>query len=185
MMQAMHMSTPSQTSHRSELLGPDRLSYTPTLSCVMPAYNEAANLGELVPQVLHTLQSLSPSVELILVNDGSRDTTADVVDQLCDAHREVVGIHLSRNFGKEAALMAGIDAARGEVVVLMDSDGQHPASLVSQMLQRWREGADVVYAIRRTRHDQTRLHIGLTGLFYKLINMGNPVQIPANAATSA
>ena len=75
----------------------------------------------------------------------------------------------------------GIDAARGEVVVLMDSDGQHPVGLVGQMLQRWREGADVVYAIRRTRHDQSALQAGLTGLFYRLINAGNRVQIPANA----
>jgi glycosyltransferase involved in cell wall biosynthesis len=92
-----------------------------------------------------------------------------------------VGINLSRNFGKEAALTAGLDAARGEVVVLMDSDGQHPVSLVSEMLKRWREGSDVVYAIRRTRDDQSALHAGLTGLFYKLINTGNRVKIPAHA----
>jgi len=176
MMHTMHMSTPPQP-----LLGSDRFQYTPTLSCVMPAYNEAANLGELVPQVLAALQTLGSQIELILVNDGSRDATADVIDTLCQTHHEVVGIHLSRNFGKEAALMAGIDAARGEVVVLMDSDGQHPVSLVSSMLQHWREGADVVYAIRRTRHDQSRLQIGLTGLFYRLINMGNRVKIPAHA----
>jgi glycosyltransferase involved in cell wall biosynthesis len=92
-----------------------------------------------------------------------------------------VGINLSRNFGKEAALMAGVDAARGEVVVLMDADGQHPVSLVADMLQRWREGSDVVYAIRRTRDDQSALHAGLTGLFYTLINMGNRVKIPPHA----
>jgi glycosyltransferase involved in cell wall biosynthesis len=176
MMRAMQMPLPPQT-----LLGSDRFQYTPTLSCVMPAYNEAANLAELVPQVLTTLQALGSQIELILVNDGSRDATGSVIDALSQTHREVVGIHLSRNFGKEAALMAGIDAARGEVVVLMDSDGQHPVSLVSQMLQRWRDGADVVYAIRRTRHDQSKLQIGLTGLFYKLINLGNRVQIPAHA----
>jgi glycosyltransferase involved in cell wall biosynthesis len=159
----------------------DRFQYTPTLSCVMPAYNEGKNLGILVPQVLQNLQALGSQIEIVLVNDGSRDDTAQVIEALCQAHREVVGLNLSRNFGKEAALTAGIDAARGEVVVLMDSDGQHPVSLVADMLTRWREGADVVYAIRRTRADQSALQAGLTGLFYKLINMGNRVQIPAHA----
>ena len=160
---------------------PDRFHYTPTVSCVMPAYNEGLNLGSLIPKVLQSLQALGSQVEIVLVNDGSRDNTAEVIQQLCAQHPEVVGINLSRNFGKEPALMAGIDAARGEVVVLMDSDGQHPVSLVADMLQRWREGSDVVYAIRRTRDDQSALHAGLTGMFYQLVNMGNRVQIPAHA----
>jgi polyisoprenyl-phosphate glycosyltransferase len=147
----------------------------------MPAYNEEANLGSLVPEVLKSLQALGGRVEIIVVNDGSKDNTAKVIQALCDAHPEVVGVNLSRNFGKEPALSAGLDAAQGDVVVIMDSDGQHPVSLVPDMLQRWREGADVVYAIRRTRHDQSALQAGLTGLFYRLINAGNRVQIPANA----
>ena len=154
---------------------------TPSLSCVMPAYNEEANLGSLVPEVLKSLQALGGRVEIIVVNDGSKDNTAKVIQALCDAHPEVVGVNLSRNFGKEPALSAGLDAAQGDVVVIMDSDGQHPVSLVPDMLQRWREGADVVYAIRRTRNDQSALQAGLTGLFYRLINAGNRVQIPANA----
>jgi len=135
----------------------------------------------LVPEVLKSLQALGGRVEIIVVNDGSKDNTAKVIQALCDAHPEVVGVNLSRNFGKEPALSAGLDAAQGDVVVIMDSDGQHPVSLVSDMLQRWREGADVVYAIRRTRNDQSALQAGLTGLFYRLINAGNRVQIPANA----
>jgi glycosyltransferase involved in cell wall biosynthesis len=159
----------------------DRFQYTPTLTCVMPAYNEGKTLGSLVPQVLQALQALSSQVEIVLINDGSRDDTLQVIEALCQAHLEVVGINLSRNFGKEAALTAGIDAARGEVVVLMDSDGQHPVSLVAEMMRRWREGSDVVYAIRRTRDDQSALHAGLTGMFYKFINAGNRVKIPAHA----
>ena len=147
----------------------------------MPAYNEEANLGSLVPEVLKSLKALGGRVEIIVVNDGSKDNTAKVIQALCDAHPEVVGVNLSRNFGKEPALSAGLDAAQGDVVVIMDSDGQHPVSLVPDMLQRWREGADVVYAIRRTRHDQSALQAGLTGLFYRLINAGNRVQIPAHA----
>jgi len=169
----MHPNAPSP--------GPDRFQYTPTLSCVMPAYNEADNLASVVPQVLQALQALGTPVEIVLVNDGSRDDTASVMRELCAAHPEVVALNLSRNFGKESALMAGIDAARGEVVVLMDADGQHPVALVAQMLQHWRSGADVVYAIRRTRDDQSALHAGLTRLFYRLVNLGNRVPIPAHA----
>jgi len=168
----MHDIRPSHTVSKTS---------TPSLSCVMPAYNEGANLGSLVPEVLKSLQALGGRVEIIVVNDGSKDNTAKVIQALCDAHPEVVGVNLSRNFGKEPALSAGLDAAQGDVVVIMDSDGQHPVSLVPDMLQRWREGADVVYAIRRTRNDQSALQAGLTGLFYRLINAGNRVQIPAHA----
>jgi glycosyltransferase involved in cell wall biosynthesis len=101
--------------------------------------------------------------------------------QLCATYPELVYLKLSRNFGKEPALTAGIEAALGDVVVLMDGDGQHPVSLVPDMLSLWREGSDVVYAIRRTRHDQSSLQVTLTGWFYKLVNLGNRVKIPANA----
>lgn len=154
---------------------------SPSISCVMPAFNEARNLGRVVPQLLATLSALSTQIELIVVDDGSRDDTQQVMQTLCAAHREVVYLLLSRNFGKEPALTAGLDAARGDVVVLMDADGQHPAALLPEMLQKWRQGADVVYAVRKTRDDQSRLQANLTGLFYKLVNFGNRVQIPANA----
>ena len=108
----------------------------------MPAYNEGANLGTLVPEVLKSLQALGERVEIILINDGSKDNTAQVIQALCVAHPEIVGVNLSRNFGKEPALSAGLDAAQGDVVVLLESDGQHPVSLVADTLQRWREGAD-------------------------------------------
>ena len=159
----------------------DRATLSPSLSCVMPAYNEARNLGQVVPQVLDVLRSLSARVELILINDGSRDDTARVARALCAVHPEVVLVQLSRNFGKEAALTAGLDAAHGDVVVLMDADGQHPPALLGEMLHRWRQGIDVVYAVRRTREDQSRLHVHLAGLFYKLINWGSRVEIPAHA----
>ena len=159
----------------------DRATSTPSISCVMPAYNEARNLGVIVPQVLAALRALSQRVELVVVNDGSRDDTAAVARALCAAHPEVVLVQLSRNFGKEAALTAGLDTARGDVVVLMDADGQHPAGMLGDMLQKWRQGSDVVYAVRRTREDQSRLHAGLTSLFYKLINWRNRVEIPPHA----
>jgi len=152
-----------------------------SISCVMPAYNEARNLERVVPRVLAALGELSDAVELIVVDDGSRDDTVTAVRALAAAHPQVVLLALSRNFGKEAALTAGLEAARGDVVALMDADGQHPPALLADMLARWRGGADVVYAVRRTRADQSRLHAGLAGLFYKFINWGNRVEIPAHA----
>ena len=147
---------------------PLRATQFPAISCVIPAFNEGANLRRLTRAVLGTLAALSDRLELIVVDDGSRDDTAQVMRALCAAHPEVVYIQLSRNFGKEAALTAGLEAARGEVVVLMDADGQHPTKLLPEMLQQWRQGADVVYAVRQTRADQSGLQAGLTGQ----VNMG-------------
>ena len=158
-----------------------RSNLSPSISCVLPAFNEARNLTEVVPKVLAVLATLSSQVELIVVDDGSRDDTTQVMQQLCARHPAVVYLKLSRNFGKEPALTAGLDAARGDVVILMDADGQHPASLLPYMLQQWKHGADVVYAVRKTRNDQSSLHISLTALFYTLVNWGSRVKIPANA----
>ena len=151
------------------------------LSCVMPAYNEARNLPTVVPAVLAVLRTLARQVELIIVNDGSRDDTARVAAGLCQQHPEVVLLDLSRNFGKEAAMTAGLEAAQGDAIFLMDADGQHPVDLLPQMLAHWQQGLDVVYAVRRNRQDQSALHGWLTGRFYQLINWGNRVQIPPNA----
>ena len=159
----------------------NRQNLSPSISCVIPAFNEARNLSKLLADILATLTGLSERVELIVVDDGSRDDTASVMQSVCRQHPQVVYLKLSRNFGKEPALTAGIEAAQGDVVVLMDGDGQHPVSLVPDMLAKWREGSDVVYAIRSTRHDQSNLQITLTGWFYKLVNLGNRVKIPANA----
>jgi polyisoprenyl-phosphate glycosyltransferase len=153
----------------------------PSISCVIPAYNEARSLGALVPVILTSLQTLSARVEVIVVDDGSRDDTSAVMHDLCAHYPQVNYLKLSRNFGKEPALTAGIDAAQGDVVILMDGDGQHPVSLLPEMLAKWRDGSDVVYAVRRTRDDQSGLQITLTSWFYKLVNLGNRVKIPPNA----
>ncbi len=147
----------------------------------MPAFNEARNLGVVVPRVLAALAPLSQTVELIVVDDGSRDNTREVAQQLASQHPQLVYVRLSRNFGKEHALTAGIDAARGDVVILMDADGQHPTALLADMIGKWREGADVVYAVRQSRVDQSNLQIRLTRWFYTLVNWGNRVKIPPDA----
>ena len=158
-----------------------RMAQLPKISCVMPAYNEAGNLGQVVPHVLEALSKLSSQIELIIVNDGSRDATAQVLNNLCAKHPQLVAVNLSRNFGKEAAITAGLDATQGDVVVIMDADGQHPANLLAEMLKKWKHGNDVVYAVRKSRDDQSWLHVSFTKLFYKLINWRSRVKIPANA----
>ena len=158
-----------------------RSNRSPSISCVIPAFNEARNLGPLIPQIVKTLHALSDRVEVLVVDDGSRDDTQAVMTSLCEAHPEVVYLKLSRNFGKEPALTAGLDACRGDIVYLMDADGQHPMGLLPEMLEKWQAGADVVYAVRKTRDDQSGLQVSLTGLFYKMVNFGNRVKIPANA----
>ena len=89
----------------------------------MPAYNESSGLAPVVERVLAVLKTLSPAVEILIVNDGSRDNTAAVARALCQVHTQVKLLELSRNFGKEAALTAGLEEARGDVVVIMDADG--------------------------------------------------------------
>ena len=159
----------------------DRIKALPSISCIMPAYNEAANLPHIIPQTLSALRSLSSRVELIVVDDGSMDATVSVMKEMCKKFSEIVFVELSRNFGKENALSAGIDAAQGDVVILMDSDGQHSSTLIAQMFHHWQNGFDVVYAVRKKRDDQSKLQAKLTRIFYKLINWGGKFKIPENA----
>lgn len=159
----------------------DRIKALPSISCIMPAYNEAANLPHIIPQTLSVLRSLSSRVELIVVDDGSMDATVSVMKEMCKKFSEIVFVELSRNFGKENALSAGIDAAQGDVVILMDSDGQHSSTIIAQMFHHWQNGFDVVYAVRKKRDDQSKLQAKLTRIFYKLINWGGKFKIPENA----
>lgn len=126
------------------------------------------------------LASLTDAFEIVVVNDGSRDRTRDVVlgaAEECHVHY----LELSRNFGKEAAVTAGLDAARGDVVVLLDADFQHPLELVPRMLERWYAGADVVYGVRRDRTDETLVKRGGAGLLGWILSFGMGVEIPRNA----
>jgi glycosyltransferase involved in cell wall biosynthesis len=153
----------------------------PSLSCVIPAFNEAASVGATLASLLANVRPLFERIEVIVVDDGSRDATSAIVERLAHEIPELVLLRLSRNFGKEAALTAGIEAARGDLVLFVDADGQHPLELVPAMLEGWRHGADVVYGVRRVRNDQSRLHARLAQTFYRLINWGSPIDIPAGA----
>jgi glycosyltransferase involved in cell wall biosynthesis len=150
------------------------------MSCVVPCHNEARNLDLLLPMVGEALTRLSESWEVILVDDGSTDHTAAVMQDWAElpGYRS---IELSRNFGKEAALTAGLQAARGDVVVMMDADLQHPVALLAEMVAKWRAGADVVYAQRTSRADEPVLKRTGTRLFYSLLNRFHRFRIPEGA----
>ena len=157
-----------------------RAGATPSISCVLPCYNEARNLPGLLRDLRPVLDALSPRWEIVLVDDGSRDETAAVVQPFL-AEGGVRFLSLSRNFGKEAALSAGLDHARGDVVVMLDADGQHPLDLLPRMLDGWRRGADTVCAVRETRADESWAKRQGTALFYRIVNAGSPLPIPRDA----
>ena len=152
----------------------------PAISCVVPAFNEAANLGLLLTGLTEQLATLTDRWEVLIVDDGSRDATPATVAPWL-TRPGVRYLRLSRNFGKEAALTAGIDRAEGEVVLLMDADLQHPASLVPEMVSAWIGGADMVCAARASRSDEGWLKRIGTAIFYRLVNHNSAVPIPVDA----
>ncbi|MEO8311887.1 MAG: glycosyltransferase family 2 protein, partial [Caldimonas sp.] len=153
---------------------------SPSISCILPALNEGASLHALLAELSKELRRHFERWEIIVVNDGSSDDTELKVAPWLKG-RGVRYVSLSRNFGKEAALTAGLDRARGDLVLLMDADLQHPPALVAQMLRAWREGADMVYTVRATRGDESFLKKLGTRVFYRVVNAGSAVPIPANA----
>lgn len=123
----------------------------PLLSVVVPAHNEAAGIEHTVDVLRTLLDTLGVLWEIIVVDDGSQDDTFARVRALGANDARVRGVRLSRNFGKEAALLAGLEASRGDAVVTLDADLQHPPALIPQMLAAWREGARIVHAVKRRR----------------------------------
>lgn len=161
------------------------------LSCVIPGKNEAVNLRQLLPMLSARLSDVcgpDGRWEIIVVDDGSRDDTVATVQPWVQAdHPDIPDgcgvrlLELSRNFGKEAALTAGMQAATGDAVVLMDADLQHPPELVPTLVEHWRSGADMVYTVRRNRDDETALKRVGTAWFYGLMNSGDRFEVPSGA----
>lgn len=139
------------------------------ISIVIPVFEEASHLEASFERIRVVLEQESIESEWILVDDGSRDTTWEVMSRLANRWPRVKALRLSRNFGKEAALCAGLDAANGEAVVTIDADLQHPPELISEMVCRWREGGvDIVEAVKVDRHHDGFLKRSTADLFYRI-----------------
>lgn len=152
----------------------------PDISVVLPVYNEEAGLPELHRRVVEVLAAQGWSYEVIFVNDGSRDRSWPRILELANADRHVCGINLSRNFGHQIAITAGVEFSRGATVVVMDSDLQDPPELIPVLHAKHREGFDVVYAQRRTREGETWFKEFTAKLFYRLIRRMTTIDIPVD-----
>lgn len=152
----------------------------PVLSLVCPMYNEETALPHFVERIEAVLAPLLADFEVVCINDGSRDGTLDALRAWAAREPRVKVVDLSRNFGKEAALSAGLDFSTGRAVVPIDVDLQDPPELISQMLELWREGYDVVLAARHDRSSDPRLKRATAGWFYKLMARISDIDIPEN-----
>lgn len=151
----------------------------PTFSIVVPLYNEAANVAPLLERI-EAVAASEPGTdyEIVLVNDGSTDGTLEAIRTEMQRRSGIVLVNLSRNFGHQLAATAGIEIATGDAVILMDGDLQDPPELVGAFLQKWRDGYDVVYAVRRTRKGESRFKLWTARLFYRVIKRLTKVAIP-------
>ena len=146
----------------------------PELSVVLPMYNEEGVAQMALDEVRGQLERLSTSYEILCIDDGSLDGTLSALAAAASADERIRPVVLSRNYGKEAALAAGLSAARGEAVLLMDSDLQHPPDLIPEMVSKWREGFDVVNAVKSDRGEEGMTYRFMAWLFYRLMGSENP-----------
>jgi glycosyltransferase involved in cell wall biosynthesis len=150
------------------------------ISCVLPVYNEVAVLQRLVAALQEAFADSEVDYELIFVDDGSGDGSAELLDELAGLNPRIVVLHFSRNFGHQAAVQAGLESARGDAVIVMDSDMQDdPASLL-RFVEKWRQGFDVVYAVRMNRKESWWKRL-LFAAFYRLLRAISQTPIPADA----
>lgn len=150
------------------------------LSVVVPAYNEQEVLPEFHRRLTSVLERMRISSEVVYVNDGSTDRTIDLLRALRTVDPRVTIVDLSRNFGKEAALTAGLDHAVGEAVVVIDADLQDPPELIPQLVAEWQAGFDMVYARRTARDGETAMKKTSAALFYRVIRAISKVEIPSD-----
>ncbi|MGI8571036.1 MAG: glycosyltransferase family 2 protein [Solirubrobacteraceae bacterium] len=149
------------------------------LSVVAPVYNEEGTIGEFYSRVCSALQGVP--FELVLVDDGSTDGSSVELETLAAGDPRVRVVYLSRNFGHQTALTAGLDHARGDAVVMLDADLQDPPELIVRMLDHWRAGCDVVYAVREQRDGESRFKLTTAAWFYKLFDKLAQVELQHNS----
>ncbi len=156
------------------------MTLIPELSIIIPVYNEAENLAYLFERLLTVLDHLGQSYEVICVNDGSRDQTLNQLVLYHQQYPQIKVIDLSRNFGKDIALTAGIDYAQGQAVIPLDADLQDPPELIADLVAKWQDGFDIVYATRRSRSGETWLKQLTAKAFYRTLGRMTQIEIPAN-----
>ena len=168
-MQASHLGLPPTPS-----LATDR----PYLTVVAPVFNEEQTLPHFYERLLRVLEGLGETFEMVLVDDGSRDGSARVLRGLHERDHRIRVVRFSRNFGHQAAISAGLAHARGQGVVIIDSDLQDPPEVIAALVERWRAGAEVVYAQRTKRPGETRFKLLTAALFYRVIRRLTAMDIP-------
>jgi polyisoprenyl-phosphate glycosyltransferase len=149
------------------------------LSVVAPVYNEQELLEEFYSRVCSALEGVH--FELVLVDDGSSDATPELLGRIASTDPRVHVVYLSRNFGHQTALTAGLDHARGDAVVMIDADLQDPPELIPRMLDHWRGGCDIVYAVREQREGESRFKLATARWFYKLFDWLTTVELQHNS----
>lgn len=149
------------------------------LSVVVPCYNEAEVLDETIPQLTTALEAI-PGIrfEIIFIDDGSRDGTLVRLHQAADADERVLVVSFARNFGHQIAVTAGTDVASGDAVVVIDADLQDPPEVIAEMVEKWRDGYDVVYGTRSSRQGESAFKLATARAFYRLLNRFSEVPIP-------
>lgn len=155
-------------------------SEAPTISVVIPVFNEQDNLSALYDRVSSILTQCEPGYEIVFVDDGSRDRSLELLHGFEARDRRVTIVELARNFGHQVAISAGLDHARGQGVIIMDADMQDPPEVLPQFIAKWREGHDVVYAIREHRKEGW-LKRQAYNLFYRLLQRIANIRIPLDA----
>lgn len=150
----------------------------PVISVVAPLYNELQTLPELYRRISEVMNSTQETWELLLVDDGSTDGSTEYIKQLAQQDKHVKPVIFSRNFGHQLAVTAGLDYARGQAVVIIDADLQDPPEVIIEMMKKWREGYEVVYAVRSKREGESWFKLMTASVFYRLIYRITDVKIP-------
>ena len=143
---------------------------TPDLSFVVPVYNEHAGLRQFHESLLAVLKTTAKSYEVIYCDDGSTDGTSELIRRWCEDNRDIKLVKLSRNFGKEIALTAGMHEARGQATIILDADGQHPVKLIPEFIKRWENGSRVVVGVRSSNQKEGLTKRYGSKIFYRLFN---------------
>ncbi|MDR1792311.1 MAG: glycosyltransferase family 2 protein [Bacteroidales bacterium] len=153
-----------------------------TCSIVVSVYNEAENIVDVYQQLTEILQTQNITYEIIFVNDGSSDKSLQILKKIVDGNDRVKIISFSRNFGHEAAMLAGIDYSEGDSIVCMDADLQHPPTMLPLMLQKRAEGFEIINMVRTQRQDAGRIQNFNSRLFYRFLNKISKVELAENAS---